>query len=163
ILSAVAHQAQKGNARLRVTYQTLEGYLEELEKALETGERDALRERYRDLDILLLDDVQFLAGQPEAQEMLLGALDALTASGSQVTGEEVAKMLGQTSAAGAAAAPAAAKSAADEFASFMNEISATVATTVEEQEEAWRKTFRQAAEAAEREGFNAVRLRELLE
>ncbi|MSR35907.1 MAG: hypothetical protein EXR95_04565 [Gemmatimonadetes bacterium] len=43
-----------------------------------------MRERYRDLDILLLDDVQFLAGQPEAQEMLLVALDALTASGSQI-------------------------------------------------------------------------------
>ena len=46
-------------------------------KALESGERDAMRERYRDLDILLLDDVQFLANQPEAQEMLLGTLDAL--------------------------------------------------------------------------------------
>lgn len=251
ILSAVAHQAQKANARLRVTYQTLEGYLGELEKALESGQRDALRERYRDLDILLLDDVQFLAGQPEAQEMLLGALDALTASGSQIVlasdrppaeingldarlvsrfsgglivdiaspeyetrvaiirrkaeevgtklaagvaealarfparnvrelggalnrvfaiqdlegrevdAAEVAQMLGQ--AAPAPAAPTAAAAAADEFASFMNEISATVASTVETQEEPWRKTFRQAAEAAEREGFNATRLRDLLD
>ena len=45
ILSAVAHQAQKGNARLRVTYQTLEGYLEELTKALESGDRDGMREK----------------------------------------------------------------------------------------------------------------------
>ena len=84
ILSAVAHQAQKGNARLRVNYQTLEGYLDELTQALESGEREAMRERYRDLDILLLDDVQFLANQPEAQEMLLLTLDALTASSSQI-------------------------------------------------------------------------------
>jgi chromosomal replication initiator protein len=251
ILSAVAHQAQKTNARLRVTYQTLEGYLGELEKALETGSRDQMKDRYRDLDILLLDDVQFLAGQPEAQEMLLGSLDSLTASGSQivlasdrppaeingldsrlvsrfsgglivdiaspeyetrvaiirkkadeqgqklapgvaealarfparnirelggalnrvfaiqdleerqVTPDEVLRMLGQAPA--EPAAPAAGRSAADEFASFMNEISATVATTVETQEEPWRKLFRQTAEAAEREGFNAARLRSLME
>ncbi len=246
ILSAVAHHAQKANARLRVNYQTLEGYLEELTRALESGERDAMRERYRDLDVLLLDDVQFLAGQPEAQEMLLGTLDALTGSGSQIllasdrppadingldarlvsrfsgglivdiaapeyetrvaiirrkaenSGatlsagvaealarvpvrnirqlggglnrvlaiqdlegrpvgvEEVAKMMGQ-------AAPQAAVSKQDDFASFMSEISQTVSATVEAQEEPWRKLFRQAAEAAEREGFSAGRLREQLE
>src|SRR5690606_2614016 len=84
LLHAVAHQARKGNPRLRVHYQTLEGYLLELTQALESGTRDAIRDRYRDLDILLLDDVQFLAGQKEAQETLLGTLDALTASGSQI-------------------------------------------------------------------------------
>jgi chromosomal replication initiator protein len=214
ILSAVAHQARKGNARLRVNYQTLEGYLQELTEALETGQRDAMRDRYRDLDVLLLDDVQFLANQPEAQEMLLGTLDSLTASGSQivlasdrppaeingldarlvsrcsgglivdiaapeyetrvaiirrkaeeqghtlapgvaealarfparnvrelggvlnrvmavqdlegrpVTPEEVAKLMGQVPAAAATAAPV------DDFASFLDEMSATVATTV---------------------------------
>ena len=84
ILAAVSHHATRVNPRLRILYQALEGYLDDLERALEAGSRDAMRERYRDLDILLLDDVQFLAGQPEAQEMLLGALDALTASGSQI-------------------------------------------------------------------------------
>ena len=249
-LSAVAHHAQKGNARLRVHYQTLEGYLEELARVLETGDRDAMKDRYRDLDILLLDDVQFLAGQPEAQEMLLGTLDALTASGSQtvlasdrppadingldarlvsrfsgglivdiappeyetrvaiirrkaeeqgailapgvaetlarvpvrnvrelagglnrilavqdlegrmVTPEEAAKLVGQ-----APGAPAAGGVPAegDDLTSFMDEISHTVASTVKAQEEPWRKTFRQAIEAAEREGFNAGRLRTLME
>lgn len=252
ILSAVAHQAQRGNPRLRVTYQTLEGYLEELERALESGQRDAMRERYRDLDVLLLDDVQFLAGQPEAQEMLLGALDALTASGSQivlasdrppadingldarlvsrfsgglivdiaspeyetrvaiirrkadeqgaklapgvaealarfpvrnvrelggalnrvcaiqdlegrqVTPGEVARLFAARGGA-PPPEPAGAAPAPDDFAAFMSEISATVATTVEIQEEAWRRRFRQAAEAAEREGFDAARLRSLLQ
>ncbi len=84
ILAAVANHAKKTNSQVRVLYQTLEGYLNELTEALVAGERDRMRDRYRDLDILLLDDVQFLAGQAEAQEMLLGALDALTASGSQI-------------------------------------------------------------------------------
>ena len=247
ILSAVAHHAQKGNARLNVTYQTIEDYLEELTRALESGQRDSMRERHRDLDILLLDDVQFLAGQLEAQEMLLGTLDALTSSGSQivlasdrppadingldarlvsrfsgglivdvaapeyeirvaiirrkteeqgtklapgvaealarypvrnvrelggglnrlmaiqdlegraVTPEEVARLMGQ-------APPAAAPGqAVDDFTSFMDEISETVASTVESQEEPWRKLFRQSVEAAEREGFSVTRLRDLME
>ena len=245
ILSAVAHHAQKGNARLRVTYQTLEGYLEELTRALESGDRDGMRERYRDLDVLLLDDVQFLAGQPEAQEMLLGTLDALTSSGSQIllasdrppaeigldarlvsrfSGGLIVDIAapeyetrvaiirrkaeegGATLATGVAealarapvrnirelggainrvlaiqdlegrpvtvadvaklmpAAPApAASPKVDDFASFMSEISQTVATTVEAQEEPWRKLFRLTAETAEREGFSATRLREQIE
>lgn len=84
ILVAVANHAQKTNPQVRILYQTLEGYLNELTEALEAGSREGMRDLYRDLDVLLLDDVQFLAGQAEAQEMLLSALDALTTSGSQI-------------------------------------------------------------------------------
>ncbi len=84
LLHAIAHQAEEGHSEVRVLYKTLEQYMDDLERALERGERDVLREAYRDLDILLLDDVQFITGHTEAQEMLLGTLDALAASGSQV-------------------------------------------------------------------------------
>jgi chromosomal replication initiation ATPase DnaA len=84
ILAAIAHQSRKGNNRVDLLYQTLESYLDDLASALETGNREDLREKYRSLDLLLLDDVQFLAGQAEAQEMLLRTLDTLTASGSQI-------------------------------------------------------------------------------
>ncbi|MDT8368969.1 MAG: DnaA/Hda family protein [Longimicrobiales bacterium] len=84
ILMAMAHHSQRTNERLRTRYKTLEGFLQDLESALEAGNRESLRDAYRDLDILLLDDIQFLAGQPEAQEMLLTTLDALSASESQI-------------------------------------------------------------------------------
>src|SRR5688572_12686539 len=84
ILAAVAHEATRGNGNRKVLYQAAESYLEELAEALRNGQQDSLRERYRSLDFLLLDDVQFLAGQPQAQEMLLSTLDALTASGKQI-------------------------------------------------------------------------------
>jgi len=84
ILHAVAHQSHKTGHDRRVEYMALEGYLEELESALESGRRDAFKDRYGDLEILLLDDVQFLAGQNEAQEMLLRTLDQLSAAGSQI-------------------------------------------------------------------------------
>ncbi|HSW31717.1 MAG TPA: DnaA/Hda family protein [Longimicrobiales bacterium] len=84
ILNAIAHQSRKTEPGRRIHYMTLEGYLQELTSALESGDRDGFRDRYGGLDILLLDDSQFLAGQNEAQEMLLRTLDQLSASGSQI-------------------------------------------------------------------------------
>jgi chromosomal replication initiator protein len=80
ILTAIAHQSAKAKGG-KVEYMALEQYLEQLESSLQSGQRDGL---HGDLDILLLDDVQFLTGQPEAQEMLLKTLDRLTAAGGQI-------------------------------------------------------------------------------
>ncbi len=84
LLLGVANHADRAEPPRQVRYETLEEYLGALTEALEGGTREELRDRYRDLDVLLLDDVQFLAGQPEAQEMLLGTLDAMTSAGRQV-------------------------------------------------------------------------------
>lgn len=84
ILTAVAHHARKVSADRRIEYMTLEHYLGQLAVALESGDRDGFKERHSDLDILLLDDVQFLTGQNEAQEMLLRTLDQLSSAGSQI-------------------------------------------------------------------------------
>jgi chromosomal replication initiation ATPase DnaA len=84
ILTAIAHKSAGASSGLNVEYMALEEYLVKLEGSLQAGERDGLRGRYGDLDILLLDDVQFLTGQPEAQEMLLKTLDQLTAAGGQI-------------------------------------------------------------------------------
>ena len=84
ILGAIARQVAKIHPDKSVVYQTLEGFLGELTVALEGGDRDGIRGRYETLEILLMDDVQFLTGQAEAQEMLLRTLDALTGAGKQV-------------------------------------------------------------------------------
>ena len=84
ILAAMAHHSERHNPDAKVRYQTIEGYLAELATAIEKGQQEVLRERYRGLDVLLLDDIQFLAGQPEAQEMLLRTLDALNGARSQI-------------------------------------------------------------------------------
>jgi chromosomal replication initiation ATPase DnaA len=81
ILTAIAHQAGNKDGVAKVEYMALEEYLERLEGTLQSGKGDG---HYGDLDILLLDDVQFLTGQPEAQEMLLKTLDQLTSAGGQI-------------------------------------------------------------------------------
>lgn len=84
ILSAIAQHALRGKAELQVVYQTLEGYLDDLMKDLERGVGKGTRTRYSHADILLLDDVQFLTGQGQAQEMLLRTLDEVASRKGQV-------------------------------------------------------------------------------
>jgi chromosomal replication initiation ATPase DnaA len=67
-----------------VVYVTVESFLNELTQAIQAGEEREFRERYQELHILLLDDVQFFTGQKEAQEILLRLLDGMSKSGGQV-------------------------------------------------------------------------------
>ncbi len=67
ILGAIAHYVEKVHPDKTVLYQTLEGFLSELTEALEGGERAGERGPYDSLHILLMNDVQFLTGQSEAQ------------------------------------------------------------------------------------------------
>ncbi|MDA0328449.1 MAG: DnaA/Hda family protein [Gemmatimonadetes bacterium] len=82
ILTAIAHKSASGGKDLAVEYMALDEYLNRLEGSLKSGSSE--KALYDHLDILLLDDVQFLTGQPEAQEMLLKTLDQLTAAGGQI-------------------------------------------------------------------------------
>ena len=84
ILSAIGQHGEESHPDLVVMYQASEGYLEELEKAHQTGAQSSLRERYTGVGMLLLDDVQFLAGHSQAQEMLLRTIDDLAGKGAQV-------------------------------------------------------------------------------
>ena len=84
ILNSVAHHASRAFPESMVVLTTMELYLDDLARTLGEGDTQELRERYRDADFLLLDDVQFLTGQPQAQEMVLRTLDALTGAGKQV-------------------------------------------------------------------------------
>lgn len=82
LLTAIAHKAKAAEGVEKFEYMALEEYLDKLEWTLSTGDREDTI--YKDLDVLLLDDVQFLTGQPEAQEMLLKTLDHLTTHGGQI-------------------------------------------------------------------------------
>jgi chromosomal replication initiator protein len=84
ILSAIAHYAARVHPEWEVKYLQVEGFLDELAQALEEGKQEELRGRYEGLNFLLLDEVQFLTGHQEAQEMLLRLLDALSMAGSQI-------------------------------------------------------------------------------
>ena len=83
LLSAVGHRVQKVHGA-NVLYLTLEHLMDEVSAALEAGAPDAFRGRLRDTGLLLLDDVQFLAGQRQVQEELIRSWDGLSTRGGQI-------------------------------------------------------------------------------
>ena len=82
LLHAMANQlAQKG---LRVLYCSSEQFTNDLVAAIRGQNTDSFRAKYRQVDVLLLDDIQFLAGKPGTQEELFHTFNHLHAAGKQV-------------------------------------------------------------------------------
>ena len=70
--------------RLTVQYRSGEEFVEQLRVALTRGDLHAWRREWEGIRVLLLDDVQFLEGQPEAQAELLRIIDQASPNGGQV-------------------------------------------------------------------------------
>jgi chromosomal replication initiator protein len=84
LIQAVGNHIGRVHPDVLVIYDTLERLMEGVMEAIQAGERDAFRSRLRNAAVLLLDDVQFLAGRRGAQEELLRAWDTLAARGGQI-------------------------------------------------------------------------------
>ncbi|HXV86323.1 MAG TPA: DnaA/Hda family protein [Gemmatimonadales bacterium] len=84
LLSAVGHHAREIAATTTVEYLTLEEFVEAFHAAAGAGQSDVFRRRFSAVDILLLDDVQFLTHRREVQAELLRLLGELQGAGKQI-------------------------------------------------------------------------------
>lgn len=84
LVIAVGHHTRRVEPGGSLMYATLEQFMDEVMRAIEAGEREAFRARLGSLGLLILDDVQFLAGRHRTQEELLRAWDIVSANGGQV-------------------------------------------------------------------------------
>jgi chromosomal replication initiator protein len=84
LLMAMGNHARRVQPDINVMYDTLEHLMESVMTAIHAGESDAFRARLRGADLLILDDVQFLAGRRGAQDELLRSWDTLWAHGGQI-------------------------------------------------------------------------------
>src|SRR4029079_14945680 len=83
-LAAVANYLRDNAPGLSVRYTTAESFTNEFVAALKASGADAFKARYRDIDVLLIDDVQFLQGKPATEEEFFHTFNALYESGSQL-------------------------------------------------------------------------------
>jgi chromosomal replication initiator protein len=86
LISAIGNLVQQRQPDLAVEYVTLEDFVEQLHAAIASNEGDRFKQRYGRVDVLLLDDMQFLTGRRETQTELLRLLNALQGTGRQVVG-----------------------------------------------------------------------------
>jgi len=68
LLQAVCHTLSKSDAPLRLAYLTCETFVNDFITAIRKGELDGFRNRYRDVDVLIVDDIQFLTAKERSQE-----------------------------------------------------------------------------------------------
>ena len=84
LLTAIAHYLNDHAPELNVRYTTAEGFTNEFVASLQCAGSEAFKRRYRDLDVLLIDDVQFLEGKHHTEEEFFHTFNALYESGSQL-------------------------------------------------------------------------------
>ncbi len=84
LLVAIANYLAANAPALSVRYTTAERFTNEFVEALRATGADAFKSRYRDLDVLLIDDVQFLEGKQRTEEEFFHTFNALYESGSQL-------------------------------------------------------------------------------
>ncbi len=84
LLAAIANYLHDNAPGLSVRYTTAESFTNEFVAALRTTGAEGFKARYRDIDVLLIDDVQFLEGKPATEEEFFHTFNALYESGSQL-------------------------------------------------------------------------------
>src|SRR3989442_14078596 len=84
LLIAVGHHMYRVNPGIRVKYVTSERFVPEFIKAVRERQGDQSRHRYREVDVLLVDDIQFLAKREETQTEFFHTFNHLHGSGRQI-------------------------------------------------------------------------------
>lgn len=84
LLMGIGHAARAINPSLSVEYLTLDEFVESFHAAVAAGQGEAYRRRFIDVDLLLVDDVQFLTHRREMQAELLRLSDALQTTNRQI-------------------------------------------------------------------------------
>lgn len=84
LLHAIGHQILARRPELKVLYFTAEQFVNQLINSLRFKSMHSFRERYRSIDVLLVDDIQFLANKERTQEEFFHTFNTLYTSQRQI-------------------------------------------------------------------------------
>ena len=84
LMHAIGHVIKARSPHMRVAYVTSERFMNELINAIRFNKTPAFRDKYRSIDVLLLDDVQFMAGKERTQEEFFHTFNTLHNSQKQI-------------------------------------------------------------------------------
>ncbi|MEW5975298.1 MAG: chromosomal replication initiator protein DnaA [Acidobacteriota bacterium] len=77
LMQAVGHRIKHADRRFRLSYVSSEKFTNEVINAIRHDKTFALREKYRNVDVLMIDDIQFISGKEATQEELFHTFNTL--------------------------------------------------------------------------------------
>jgi len=84
LINAIGNQIYKKNKNTKICYYSSEKFTNELINSLRHGRMEQFRNKFRSIDILLIDDIQFIAGKKSTQEEFFHTFNALYESHKQI-------------------------------------------------------------------------------
>ncbi|MGI6537444.1 MAG: chromosomal replication initiator protein DnaA [Caldicoprobacterales bacterium] len=84
LMHAIGHFILQNNTSSKVLYVTSEKFTNELINSIQTNKNVEFRNRYRNVDVLLIDDIQFIAGKESTQEEFFHTFNALHEANKQI-------------------------------------------------------------------------------
>ncbi len=84
LMHAIGHYIQDHFPSLRMLYMPSETFTNELVAAIKNNRNNEFRERFRNVDVLMLDDIQFIAGREPTQEEFFHTFNALRERDKQI-------------------------------------------------------------------------------
>ena len=84
LIYAIANVIRKNDPRSKIAYVKGDDFTNELVDAIREGKTAEMREKYRQADLLLVDDIQFIAGKKQTQEEFFHTINNLYESGRQI-------------------------------------------------------------------------------
>ncbi len=84
LVNAIGHEILKKDPNTSICYYTSEKFMNELINSLRYNKMDEFRNKFRSMDVLLIDDIQFLAGKERTQEEFFHTFNSLYESHKQI-------------------------------------------------------------------------------
>lgn len=84
LMQAVANEIYKNNPNKKIIYTTSEEFTNEVVEAIRNNDTARMKRKFRNVDLLIVDDVQFFAGKERAQEELFHTFNILIDGGAQI-------------------------------------------------------------------------------
>lgn len=84
LMQAIVHYVAAKNQKIKIVYITSEQFTNQLISAIQNRTTDKFKEKYRNVDVLLIDDVHFIAGKEATQEEFFHTFNALHLANKQI-------------------------------------------------------------------------------
>ncbi len=84
LMNAIGNQIRKNHPDMKILYISSETFTNELIESVEHNRLEAFREKYRSIDVLLIDDIQFLRNRESTQEEFFHTFNTLEKANKQI-------------------------------------------------------------------------------